>query len=153
MSLSEYKGNLLTAVIEDAIIVHGCNMQGVMGAGFAKQLRSIYPEAYRLYRTHYEDNALYLGKALPVQVNENGLVIVNGITQVFYGRKPNHQYCDYNAISSVFRTVNEIAMRENKEVHFPKIGCGLAGGDWDIVQTLISATMDPSVSCGVWELK
>ena len=33
----------------DRIIVHGCNAQGVMGAGVAKAIRTKYPEAYSNY--------------------------------------------------------------------------------------------------------
>ena len=44
------KGNLFDEPQE--IIVHGCNARGVMGAGFAKDLKEKYPENYKEYRKY-----------------------------------------------------------------------------------------------------
>jgi O-acetyl-ADP-ribose deacetylase (regulator of RNase III) len=42
-------GNLLD--VNDGIIVHGCNCQGVWGSGVAKQMKEKYPEAFTKYQS------------------------------------------------------------------------------------------------------
>jgi O-acetyl-ADP-ribose deacetylase (regulator of RNase III) len=148
-------GNLLKEV-KTGIIVHGCNDQGVMGSGFAKELRETYPEAYKAYvdehaaslRMSQSGGWLELGTNVPVQINPN-LWVVNAITQHGFGRD-GKRYVSYEAIHQCFE---DIAVRfghllaiegENLadrplEIHYPLIGAGLGGGDWAIIQACIDS--------------
>lgn len=66
-------GDVLTNP-DSNIIMHGCNCQGVMGSGIAKQIKLLFPEAYEHYRKIYLKNGLGLGD---IQVVEsNGKVIM-----------------------------------------------------------------------------
>ena len=52
----EYKnGDLLN--VTEGIILHGCNGQGVMGAGVAKAIKMKYPEAF----TAYKEGSMHTG--------------------------------------------------------------------------------------------
>lgn len=57
------KGDLLET--DAPVIVHGCNCQGVMGSGVAKQIKEKYFTVYEIYRKIYENQGLELGTIIP----------------------------------------------------------------------------------------
>lgn len=128
------KGNLFDNVV-DGFIVHGCNAQGVMGSGVAAVIRKQYPIAYQTYLRQAPN--YILGEVIPAIVDTN-LVIVNAITQEYYGTDRVH--ADYDAIEQAFRGVKHLAqseMIESTDIHFPMIGGGLAGGDLHTIMTIM----------------
>ncbi|MEM2159593.1 MAG: macro domain-containing protein [Candidatus Nitrosotenuis sp.] len=128
-------GDILSA--ESGIIVHGCNAQGKMESGIAAYIRATYPAAYHEYNKAYENQkGLTVGTVVFAEVKPD-LWIANAITQEFYGRDKNRVYVDYSAINKCFATVAELARRTKLDVHFPKIGAGLANGDWNIIANRI----------------
>ncbi len=133
------QGDLLS--VKEGIIAHGCNAQGVMGAGVAKQVRSLYPKAY----DEYAKMPKTLGSVGYVQVTDT-LVIANCITQQNYGSDKNVRYVDYRAIELVFR---QLGMLMEGNIHIPKIGAGLANGDWSIISALIEKNA-PKSNITVW---
>lgn len=127
-------GNLFDNV-ETGFIVHGCNAQGVMGSGVAAIIRKQYPIAYQAYM----QQAPYyiLGEVIPAIVDTN-LVIVNAITQEYYGTDRVH--ADYKAIAQAFIGTKHLAasdLIESTDIHFPMIGGGLAGGDIRTILTIM----------------
>ena len=139
------KGDLLTA---KGIIVHGCNCQGVMGSGVALQIKTKWPAAFEKYMEHHRLQRLYLGSAHYIAV-EDDVIVVNAMTQRFYGRD-GRRYVDYDAVGAVFRFVRGLAKHHNLPVHFPLIGCGLAGGDWSVVEPIIHEQLGPNVEATLW---
>lgn len=132
----EYRqGDILTTDITH--IVHGCNSLGVMGSGVAKAIRDKYPQAYRDYNDVYNSNGLELGDAV-FSVQDDGKIIVNAITQKNFGRSSNKVYVSYWAIAEVFRKIESFDI---KEIAMPKIGSGLAGGNWDTIEQIIENTL------------
>lgn len=126
------KSNLLD--VDDGIILHGCNAQGVMGSGVALQVKTKYPEAYQTYLEDYSSGNLSLG-SISVHYANPELVIVSAITQEFYGRDHSVRYINYGAIASVFAKVRNAF--PGWTVHIPKIGAGLGNGDWSIIEEII----------------
>jgi len=131
---------------EEQIIAHGCNMQGVMGAGVAKKIRAIFPEAYSDYRKSYLNDNLSLGKVIFTPVYKQDfseayeIIIANCITQRYYGRVENRQYVDYKAIQTCIRTIDEFcAANDIDSVAMPMIGCSHGGGDWNIISQIIES--------------
>lgn len=125
------------------IVVHGCNAQGVMGSGFAKELRERYPEAFSTYREKYEKSGLDLGSVVYYihkdQEEEKTIVIANAITQEFFGRD-GKRYVDYDAIAKTFEHICSTASSigsDNFNLHFPAIGSGLGGGDEEVINNII----------------
>lgn len=121
------------------IIGHGCNAQGVMGSGVAKQIRSKYPEAFEEYVKFVDffgDEAA-LGEI--VACTTNGKTILNMITQRFYGQD-KFKYVSYDAIDNCFMNV-AIHIPPDTPIAIPKIGAGLGGGNWDIIESIISHHM------------
>lgn len=136
----QYKiGNIVKAT-ED-IIVQGCNMQGVMGSGVAKAIRSEWPEVFTEYRRRYETpHGLDLGEVI-WYTTPKGKLIGNAISQKYYGRDGS-KYVSYDAIDTIFQLINHYAKTNNvPAIAIPAIGAGLGGGDWNIIKTIIELRM------------
>lgn len=122
------------------VIMHGCNAQGVMGSGFAKELRERYPEAYTEYTTIHNSRGLELGDNVLYNIPSTNIIISNSITQQYYGRD-GKKYVSYDAIDKCTKDLYNLLKMELDErpltIHFPAIGAGLGGGDWDIISTII----------------
>lgn len=144
----EHVGNLFDLVLPTIkndnvvhLIVHGCNARGKMGSGFAKELRERFPAAYQEYYNFHKQYGLTEGTIVD-HVDSTNLVIVNAITQDYYGYDGG-KYVSYDAIDSCFELIQNIAeelVQDGKEVkvHFPLIGAGLAGGHWDVIESIIN---------------
>jgi len=125
--------------VSTGIVVHGCNAQGVMGSGVAKQLRAKYQWIY----TDYLDGLVNLRRAkkspLGAVVWSTGskFFIANCITQEFYGRD-GKQYVSYNAVETALKNVRVKAGDEKLDVYCPYlIGAGLGGGDPNRILAII----------------
>lgn len=126
-------GNLFDCKKLDRIIAHGCNSKGVMGSGFALEIRNRFPEAYLTYVREHKIKPLELGEVVWKECSD-GTIIANVITQEFYGRDKNCVYVDYDAVYTGLIQVsamNIIRYKNLKEIHLPMIGGGLANGDHD----------------------
>ena len=135
MSFNVKSGNLFDNV-EHGHIIHGCNAQGVMGSGVAKIIRDKYTIAYQTYMQQ-KDTGYILGEVIPAIVEPN-LIIINAITQEFYGTDRVH--ADYKAIEQAFKGAKHLAtsgMIESTDIHMPLIGGGLAGGDAHTILTIM----------------
>jgi O-acetyl-ADP-ribose deacetylase (regulator of RNase III) len=115
------------------VIVHGCNCFCNMGKGIAAQIKKEFPDAYRADTYTERGSKTKLGGLSFVRMKE-GLVVVNAYTQYDYrGSEPN---IDYTALRSAFKKIKkEFAGRK---IGYPKIGAGLAGGDWNVIKEIIS---------------
>lgn len=146
MKIEYIKGDLFATDI--TTIVHGCNAQGVMGSGVAKIIREKYPKAYDRYRKEYElHNHLKLGHVIPVpcgdRVNDpdNYKIIVNAITQDFYGRDGT-RFVSYDAVADAMTIINRFSeVYGITEVAMPLIGAGLGGGDWNVIAAIIESEL------------
>lgn len=129
------------------LIPHVCNDLGVMGAGVAFAIRKKWPKAYSLYREWY-DNTFYeirekkvffeLGQVQAVKV-VGGIAIINMIAQCGINNKFNSNRVPirYGALTSCMRKVCSIAKRHEATLHCPKFGSALAGGSWEVIESLI----------------
>ena len=144
------KGNLLD--VTSGIIIHGCNSHGVMGSGVALAVKNKYPSAYELYREQCigsKDDPSLLGSVIVYEVNEK-LMVANMITQKDFGT--HKRQVNYGAIANGFDDLEEFyANTPEVEFHFPKIGAGLGGGDWEVIAEIIEH-MCPDRRLVCWEL-
>lgn len=118
--------------VDTGIIAHGCNAQGVMGSGVAKQIRAQYPEVYSSYRQHLSNCRKLRTDCLgtvdfpPVSPK---LWVANMITQRSYGRE-GVQYVCYQAMSDTMTLALTFARENSLDLHIPyMVGGGLGGGD------------------------
>lgn len=122
--------------VKRGIIVHQVNCQGVMGAGLALALRQKYPQMYAAY---LKACALYkpeelLGKIQFTKVTDE-LTVCNFFAQLNFGT--GKVQTDYDAFE---KCLKKLAFKTSPDtpIYIPyKIGCGLAGGDWEIIKELL----------------
>lgn len=134
MAIKLVYGNLLS--IHHGIICHQVNCQYAMGAGLAAQIRRAYPKHYADFMSRYA----HLGGVCITEINSD-FYIIGIYGQDFYGRK-GIRYTNYEALKNGFAAVEQFAQTHNLPVYIPyKIGCGLAGGDWQVVYSIIENTI------------
>lgn len=136
-------GNLLDLAEQGMfdIIVHGCNCMNVMGAGIAKEIKNRYPEAFWADKaTPFRDIKKLGSFSVARARSPYNFYIVNAYTQTHFGT--NASYVDYAAIRKVFSTIkmNYGGFR----IGYPMLGCGLAGGNWNIVSDIINDCLTDS---------
>ena len=137
------KGNLFNDY--HPLIAHGCNSLGVMGSGFAKQVKAKFPDVYKAYAQKFVDGGLSLGvvQILPTtDEQKRDLYIANCITQQGYGLTIQH--VDYDAVDECMKGLSDHMKWATKlrptfwtHIAMPKIGAGLGGGDWTIIEPII----------------
>ena len=145
-----YKEELLQNA-EEQLIAHGCNAQGVMRSGVAAAVRQFWPEAFDVYER--QDNMYVLAMGSVIYAEARGKIIANCITQQYYGRD-NRKYVSYDAVRSCLDTLNQDMEAENiYSIAMPKIGAGLGGGDWEIIQQIIKDEFDDAVTVFIYDPK
>ncbi len=141
MIVKEIKGNLLDTEIQH--IAHGVNCQNVMGSGVARALYEKWSEVKSQYHLFMSSSKYcfvtkyHLGAIQKVQCTDK--IVYNLFTQDFYSNRKIRN-ANYAAIARCFKQLSEEGI---EEIAIPRIGCGLAGGDWNIVKQIIDdATLD-----------
>lgn len=137
MSIEIVRGDLLD--VTEGIVCHQVNCMGVMGSGVAKQLREKWPQIFTSYRNLCvlnECSTTLLGFVDFVQIEDN-LQVANLFCQHNYG-KDGYVFTNYDAIHKALKIVHDYALKNNLTIHLPwRMGCGLGGGDWEIVHGII----------------
>jgi O-acetyl-ADP-ribose deacetylase (regulator of RNase III) len=116
------------------IIVHGCNDAGLWGAGFTGALsrRGAAPEqAYRAWARATDAVPFALGQVAFVAV-EPGLWVANLISQHDIRRAGTPPPIRYDAVRQGLARVARFALQHQASIHMPRLGCGLAGGQWSL---------------------
>lgn len=135
---------------QHAYIAHGCNAQGVMGSGFALEIKRRYPDAFLDYasfcKAHRRLNMLGM---VNISMIESGPTIFNCITQEFYG-KDGKVYASLEAIHKCFSGINRY-IPAGSVVAMPKIGAGYGGLNWVDVEQVLKETCT-NFSIKVYEL-
>ena len=106
-----------------------------MGKGIALSIKHQFPEAYDADCQTAKGDAAKLGTVSIAEVERHGrvLYVVNGYTQ--YHWRGIGVKADYEAIRGVMKTVK--SKFPGKRIGYPKIGAGLAGGDWEVICAII----------------
>ncbi|HEX8016185.1 MAG TPA: Appr-1-p processing protein [Flavobacterium sp.] len=124
------------------IIVHVCNDIGGWGKGFVMAISKRWKAPEKQYREWFKSkNNFELGRVQFVQVEEN-LWVANLIGQHKINKDENGDApIRYNAIEEGLKTVSDFAKTNSASVHMPRIGCGLAGGKWEMIEPIILKTL------------
>lgn len=136
------EGDLFEYAAPGSIIAHGCNSLGVMGSGFADEIRRRFPMVHLHYLMLGRKRQLKLGSY--VQVYTRGYSIYNLITQKDYGRDKDVVYVDYDALAKSLKYVADYCHTHKETAHFPLIGGGLANGDKDRLISIYTDTFKHS---------
>ncbi len=107
------------------------------GGAFSKAVRGKFPQAQEDFRRWASEGHrnLSLGRTRIAQVSE-GLSIASMVAQHGYGPsdKPRIRYA---ALNACLATVRDEALRAGASIHMPRIGAGMAGGNWSVISELI----------------
>jgi hypothetical protein len=132
------------------IIPHVCNNINIFGGGFTKDLSERYPMVKENF--HLLGNSAKLGKVQYIEVEKNQtygykLIIANMIAQDGTINTKNPRPLNYAALAFCMTDVRNYCYSlvnnlesSTLEIHAPKFGSGLSGGDWTFIQELIVDT-------------
>lgn len=121
------------------IIAHICNDIGAWGAGFVLAISARWKQPENDYRQWYksrETNDFALGAVQLVQAAPD-IWVANMVGQHNIQKSNSGPPIRYEAVESCLSKFAEHALELNASVHMPRIGCGLAGGKWELVEPLI----------------
>lgn len=125
------------------IIAHVCNDVGGWGAGFVLALSNRWPEpeqSYRAWHRNSSTNDFDLGALQLVSVAPD-LWVANIVGQQGIHATDEGPPIRYWAIEAGLADLAGEASAMAATVHMPRIGCGLAGGEWPAVEAIIERTL------------
>jgi O-acetyl-ADP-ribose deacetylase (regulator of RNase III) len=142
--------NVIKYVVGDAtnpvnrgnqIIVHCCNDAGRWNAGFVLALNARFHQPERDYRRwakgDYPSLPFALGQVQFVKV-KTGLCVANLIGQHGIRSHSNPRPIRYDALRHGLIRVRQLALAHDASIHMPRLGAGLAAGDWNVIEGIIS---------------
>jgi O-acetyl-ADP-ribose deacetylase (regulator of RNase III) len=135
MPIQFLSGDLFANNIGATVLAHGCNCQGSMGAGIAKEFRRCYPEMYEEYRARCKTTPrrFNLGDAW-LWKEEGKPWVFNLGTQEGYWRAR----ASYEAIDAALVNMKKQAIVETiTSIAVPRIGAGYGGLSWKKVRAII----------------
>ena len=133
------EGDLLSANAD--VICQQVNCQNAMGSGLARAIYTKWPIVKEAYHEFCDSAGLrdpysLLGRVQIIRSRELPFDIANIFGQLNYGRR-NVCYTSYDALDVAFQELC-FEYGGDKIIAFPYgFGCGLAGGEWTVVQNLI----------------
>lgn len=142
MMYKEVYGDLITLAKDRTfnVIVHGCNCFSKQASGIAAQMvKNFNTDLFPLEEPDQNrDPVQKLGNIDFKYFKEYELTVINAYTQYRYGL--NHKGgtknpLDYEALSLCLRKIN--ILFKGYKIGLPKIGSGLAGGDWEVIKNII----------------
>lgn len=135
------------------IIVHICNDIGGWGKGFVLAISNKWKEPEKEYRNWFKSkNNFELGKVQLVEVEKDtwiaNLIGQHKINKDDLGNAPIR----YDAIKKGLSDIILFAKEKDASIHMPRIGCGLAGGKWELVEPIILETLsENNISVTVYD--
>ncbi|WNL62957.1 hypothetical protein [Citrobacter phage Ci1] len=154
------KGNLVkmmiqavehdTAASRKTFFTHGCNCHAAMGSGIAPQIAKAFPQVEEQDRLFYNymsrtgRQSLMLGESNPVSLSRN-VTVFNSYTQFYPGK-------DFR-LHALFQAFSKIdTMIAGHTLIIPRIGAGVAGGDWEEISKAIDkSTPDVNIIVVDWD--
>ncbi len=121
------------------IICHICNDIGGWGKGFVLAISKRWNEPQAMYRAWCasgKEGGFALGAVQFVQV-EPYIWVANMIGQRGIKKGSSGPPIRYEAVALCLTQVAVNARALGASVHMPRIGCGLAGGSWTVIEPLI----------------
>ena len=129
------------------LIVHGCNCFQQMGKGIAKDIKKRWPESFeadKAYRDAGDRSKLGTWSTAYVKTRVNTeLIIINAYTQYTYWDTSDMLSMD--AVSRVFDRLSYEYGHLN--IGIPKIGAGLAMGNWKEIESVINDFSFRDLTC------
>lgn len=131
-----------TTPISSGVLLHVCNDIGLWGAGFVVALSKKYPETELKYLECYRKGYLKLGVCIP-QVLSPELTVIHMIAQHGVRSKANPHPLYYSKLRECLKKIN--VRYKGSDFHMPKLGAGLAGGDWNKIAPMLESELEGNI--------
>lgn len=130
------------------VVPHVCNNINAFGAGFAGQVAQLYPEVKANF--HMLGSQAKLGHVQFINVKSekkygHSIIFANMIAQNKLISDKNKRPLNYaalvycmNQVRSYTKHLQSASDINRVELHCPKFGSGLAGGNWNFISDLIT---------------
>lgn len=119
------------------IIAHICNDIGGWGKGFVMALSKKWKAPEQEYRAwHAEGKDFALGAIQMIEVAPE-IWVANMIAQHKVRSQNGVPPIRYDALEKALGQLALFALEHKAEVHGPRMGAGLAGGDWEKIEALL----------------
>jgi hypothetical protein len=125
------------------IIPHVCNNIGSFGGGFTGSIEKIFPivgQNFLLLGTNSKLGYVQYVSVIKKEPYGHELIFANMIAQKGIISRKNPRPLNYEALVKSMVNVRNYIKSLNKEkieIHCPKFGSGLAGGNWVFIENLI----------------
>lgn len=120
------------------IIAHICNDVGGWGKGFVLALTKRWKQPESEYRQWAKSKENFVLGATQLVQCEASLFVANMIAQHKLGVGLNGEPpIRYDAVRSCLIKLKQEALNHSASIHMPRIGCGLAGGEWSEIEAII----------------
>lgn len=134
---------------KEDIMAHGCNCVGGFGAGVALAVAKMHPEVKAAYLSRHRQKPWTIGEVQVVKL-QNDKHIANVMTQKNYLPRGVDLF-EYDAFRSICKELKQLCVKNSWSLAFPKIGAGLAGGDWSRIYKIMEEELvDIDVCVYVW---
>ena len=144
--MKEITGDLVNMLYwrEFDVGIHGCNCFHKMRSGIAGTMVRTFPgvaeaDIYDSVYANEEKLGSFTSRTFRDETTGD-VTIINAYTQFTYSR--TERVADYDAIRKVFKKIKLIFGGKGLTFGIPKIGAGLAGGDWEIISKIIEEEME-----------
>ena len=155
MKISEIKGDAvkLNRTLDDSVLIHVCNDQGVMGSGIALQIKKEHPNTFKAYRnnyTSYISGGTNFGGSISWHSVDR---ICNLVAQASFGvgATGKVRYLNYGWLALCLAGLSDGLFwnhygKEIRKIIVPvNMGAFRAGGDWEIVKEMIIGVLNGAV--------
>lgn len=155
MPVIRRKGDILNS--DCPFICHQVNCQGVMDTGIGKTVKDKWPEVYRSYIHRWKSNEAnddvdspLLGQIQVINLDESETCVINMFSQKHFGYDGS-RYTSYDAFWGCLWRIRS-SLPRGARIGFPsRIGCGLGGGDWNLIQWMIEYVLGRDFDVEIWE--
>jgi hypothetical protein len=123
------------------------------GSGFSQAVRRRWPqvqEDFRAWASGSATRGLRLGHVHLAEA-EGNIKVASLIAQHGYGPSTAPRI-RYRALKEGLQTIANVCVESRATAHMPRIGCGQAGGAWEVVEELLQMTLGAaSISINVYD--
>jgi O-acetyl-ADP-ribose deacetylase (regulator of RNase III) len=147
--MNQVKGDIIGLAEEGHFdyIIHGCNCFHTMGSGIAGQLARKYPVVLEADKQTVYGDATKIGTWSTAKIlsSKTQFNVINAYTQVLFDLGTDvFEYAGFSKFLNDFGEFLENSYKMNYSsrkfrVAFPKIGAGLAGGNWERIFSMIKS--------------
>ena len=167
MSFYYKSGNLLESDCD--YICQQVNCQGRMGSGIAKSIKTKWHRVYEDYialcdkrkeeiyqmcggmenEPDWTETLLGEIQLVPVDIDKT---VINMFSQQYYGYD-GKRYTSYDAFWNCLNLIKENVPKGSK-IGFPyRIGCGLGGANWPVIETMIERVLNKDYQVYIYTLE